>query len=308
MRHGVRKSDGVQQHRSQNSQNSGFTLIELLVAIGIIGLLAGLLLAGVQSAISAASTAKAANELRNLETALTSFHSEFGQYPPSYIILHETASGWGNTDTATVRSLAILRKIWPNFSPTDIDINQDGTVAADTDPVELHGEECLAFFLGGVVDNSNLIGFSKNVANPFSRTGDSRIGPFYEFDPARFVDKDGDGMPEYLDTYSGQQNPILYFSSYDGRGYRASEITGGSAPAYRQSSLVNGIYRQGEEAIPTMGQADDTPAWNQKTYQLISPGVDTFYGEGGYYKADDTGGMAQEDRDNLTNFVSGKLN
>jgi len=311
MRHGVRQSDGVQQHRSQNGQNSGFTLIELLVAIGIIGVLAGLLLAGIQSAMSSVSTAKAANELRNLETALAAFHAEFGQYPPSEIVLHETASGWSKSSSdpffeETVRSLAIIRQLWPNFTPSDVDINGDGSQRDADNPLELNGAECLAFFLGGVVKDGNLVGFSKNLAQPFSLTGSNRLGPFHEFDPSRFVDKDGDGMPEYLDTYSGQQNPILYFSSYDGRGYRVSEVT---------PFLVNGVYRQGAETYPRMWESgdpaieqDDKPAWKAKTFQLISPGVDGLYGVGGEYDPDNTGQLSQEDRDNLTNFVSGKLN
>ncbi|HBN75994.1 MAG TPA: hypothetical protein DD473_09275 [Planctomycetaceae bacterium] len=277
---------------NQNRRHSGFTLIELLVAISIIALLAGLLLSGVGSGISSVNKAKAANELRSLETALASFHSEFGMYPPSAITLHEAPAGW-NGDA---RSKNLIQKLWPSFDFTITrNINSDNSTDVS---IDLNGAECLAFFLGGIPQSGALIGFSKNPANPFSRTGNNRTGPFHEFIASRFVDKDSDDIPEYVDTFAGQTSPIVYFSSYDGRGYRSSEIT---------PLLANGIYRQGKETDPTMGQPDDTTPWKEKTFQLISPGQDGLYGTGGYYSPDDTSGLSEEDADNLTNFTTGTL-
>ena len=279
---------------SEQNQPNGFTLIELLVAIGIVALLAGLLLSGIQASISAVATAKAANEIRNLETALAQFHSEFGMYPPSSIRLHETVAGWSNTDTETVRSRALIMKLWPNFNFT-IARDFDGDSNA-TETHDLNGAECLAFFLGGVIrirsgsDPFAPMGFSKNPANPFDRSSDNRIGPFTELVLDRLIDSNSNGMPEYIDTYSGQYRPIYYLSSYDGRGYRAVELTpAGMTDVYRQSAGASG------------------QPWKDKTYQLISPGADGEYGTGGFYDPSGKGTIGENDLDNITNFSSGKL-
>ncbi len=267
----------------QYSRTDGFTLIELLVVISIIALLSALLLGGIQAATVAVANTKAANELNSLSTGLAQFHSEFGQYPPSSITLYETGTGW----VADTRSVALIRKIWPDFNfNLDRDINGDGDT---TDTLALDGRECLVFFLGGMGQSGAAIGFSKNPANPFSRSGSNRHGPYHEFISNRFVDTDSDLMPEYIDTYSGQTTPILYLSSYDGRGYRAADAT---------PFLSNGAYRQGSAT---------GSHWKSKTYQLISPGIDTEYGTGGWYDPDGNGAISEKDKDNLTNFTSGRL-
>ena len=267
----------------QRSVRAAFTLIELLVVISIVAILSALLLGGIQSATVAVANTKAANELNSLSTGLAQFHSEFGMYPPSSIVLYEVAANW----SGDVRSTALIRKYWPDFNfAVDRDINGDGD---KSDTLTLDGRECLVFFLGGMSKNGGAIGFAKNPANPFSRTGSNRVGPFHEFVNNRFVDTDSDKMSEYVDTYSGQTTPILYLSSYDGRGYRAAD----AAPF-----LSNGPYLQ--------GSATGTP-WKSKTYQLISPGQDTLYGTGGWYDPDGNDAISDDDKDNLTNFSSGRL-
>ncbi len=267
----------------QQGKRAGFTLIELLVVISIIALLSALLMGGIQAARLAVANAKASNELSSISTALAQFHSEFGQYPPSSIVLYETAADW-STD---IRSTSLIRKFWPDFNfGLDRDINGDGDT---TDTLTLDGRECLVFFTGGMGKGGGAIGFAKNPSNPFSRTGNNRIGPFHEFVANRFVDTDSDKMPEYLDTYSGQITPILYLSSYDGRGYRDADVT---------PFLANGVYLQGSAT---------GSAWKSKTYQLISPGQDTIYGTGGWYDPDGDGAISEDDKDNITNFTSGKL-
>ena len=60
----------------------GFTLMELLVVISIIALLIGLL--GVAFSGALATSKKAATEslMRNIQTGLEQFHTDFGYYPP----------------------------------------------------------------------------------------------------------------------------------------------------------------------------------------------------------------------------------
>lgn len=270
-------------HTDQQNRTSGFTLIELLVVISIIALLSAMLLGGIQAARLSMSNAQAGNELNSMSTALAQFHSEFGMYPPSNITLYEEAAGWAGD----IRSTSLMRKLWPSFNfGLDRDINGDSTIGGQYD---LDGRECLVFFTGGMMKGGAPIGFSQNPSNPFRTAGNNRTGPFHEFIVNRLVDTDGDGAMEYLDTYSGQSTPILYLSSYDGRGYRAADVT---------PFLSAGVYLQGSAT---------GSAWKSKTYQLISPGQDTIYGTGGHYDPDSNGGIGQDDWDNLTNFSSGKL-
>jgi prepilin-type N-terminal cleavage/methylation domain-containing protein len=68
----------------QNSRQyrpSGFTLVELLVVIAIIAILASVLTVAASSAINAAKRAKAANTATQIETAITSYYTEYGVYP-----------------------------------------------------------------------------------------------------------------------------------------------------------------------------------------------------------------------------------
>lgn len=62
-------------------RKSGLTLVEALVTIGLLGLLAALILPGVQSARGAAQRARCANHLRQIGLALQSYHTALGVFP-----------------------------------------------------------------------------------------------------------------------------------------------------------------------------------------------------------------------------------
>jgi general secretion pathway protein G len=141
----------------------GFTLIELLVVIIVLAILIALLLPAINGALRTARNAAVSAEINQLATALASFNTKYGGYPPSRVILMENGNytglignttpvstlnpvppappGWapaGGTGDITVgqlatRTLLAFRKFWPklqlstNGSPPPNIANANGT-------------------------------------------------------------------------------------------------------------------------------------------------------------------------------------
>lgn len=59
----------------------GFTLIELLVVVAIIGVLASVVLASLNTTRSKARDAKRITELKQIQTALELYYNDYGAYP-----------------------------------------------------------------------------------------------------------------------------------------------------------------------------------------------------------------------------------
>jgi prepilin-type N-terminal cleavage/methylation domain-containing protein len=185
----------------------GFTLVELLVVILILAILIGLLLPAINGALRTARKAAVSSEINQIASALASFKTKYGDYPPSRIWVAEngdygsaplTAIAPGDITYAQLaqRTASILRKFWPRLvlntvqgqgavfppgSATWYDFNGDGFLGissthlhpGSSDGYILQGHQCLTFFLGGMpVVNSTgsygVSGFSKDPTNPFT--------------------------------------------------------------------------------------------------------------------------------------------
>lgn len=286
--------------------SSGFTLVELLVVISVLAILVALLIPAVNGVRVRARVAQVKSEIKAIETALIAFQQDHGILPPSRFELAEDGANW------PANSRKLLTTMWPQFDFTvDHDFNCNGSI--DAGVIELHGSECLVFFLGGLptwidsdanglknetTDVLQLSGFSRNPADPFAPlaagASANRQGPYYNFDSVRlFTSPVNANFRAYVDAFPAQKSPYLYASAYDGRGYEVADFGGALADFYRN------------------GDQTTSPAWNQKTFQLISPGSDGAYGTGGPYTGPKaktllSGGRAVE-QDNITNFSDGVL-
>lgn len=78
----------------------GFTLIELLVVISIIGILATLVAANLNSARSRARDAERKSDLKNIQTALRLYYNDNGSYPAASVL--PWGSEWTSSDGKTV--------------------------------------------------------------------------------------------------------------------------------------------------------------------------------------------------------------
>jgi general secretion pathway protein G len=63
---------------------AGFTLIELLVVISIIGILATVVVANMNSARSRARDAARKSDMKNIQTALRLYYNDKGAYPATF--------------------------------------------------------------------------------------------------------------------------------------------------------------------------------------------------------------------------------
>jgi prepilin-type N-terminal cleavage/methylation domain-containing protein len=276
----------------------GFTLLELLAVITIIAILLALILPTLSGIIGSGDQAAVSAEMTQLDQALATFKSTYGEYPPSSIFIPAQGGTWN------VKSRAAISKIWPQF-----DFSSRGGLN-NADRLHLNGAECLVFFLGGIESGSVtapvLGGFSRNPLTPWTAS-ENPHGPFMEFDLGRMVDVDGDDAYEYLDALPSQETPILYLSTGGTRYNKDND------PALDDYDVhvtdINNPSVDPRDLKEVYMQANGKTPYRADSYQLISPGEDGEYGTGGTYTPDeDFPTDRRVEADNITNFSSGTLN
>lgn len=124
------------------SSQKGFTLIELLVVISIIGVLASIVLASLNSARAKARDARRVSDFKQIQTALEFFYDSQGRYPITgggpnwddhwslFATCLETGNGCGFTTSG--------------FTPVLSKVSQDpldGPGSSDADPTYYTGWE-----------------------------------------------------------------------------------------------------------------------------------------------------------------------
>jgi len=107
---------------SSQSQKSGFTLIELLVSFSIVGVLAALTVPAVQYAREAARRTQCKRNLREMGTALLTFHSRHQRFPAGRDGFQRRNHSWATRvlpflDEAVLHGRYDFQKPWYDQSP-----------------------------------------------------------------------------------------------------------------------------------------------------------------------------------------------
>jgi prepilin-type N-terminal cleavage/methylation domain-containing protein len=278
------------------SPRSGFTLVEMLVVVAIIGILAAMVTAGVYRALGAAKGNKIAQELTQLHQAIEAYKQKFGDYPPNFDGITNTANLVDNTKPFARH----LRKAFPRHQETQVTL---GNVFKDSSG-NFHvpdAAEALVFWLSGLWNDPRF---------PVS-AGSGNAIVLLPLEESRLRDINGTGWKAYVPK-DGKDAPYVYFEN---RTYSASSYTFNAqlVRPYKSSSVVK-------------AGATTLPFANDLTYQIISAGLDGEFGDTtstkfkvfpkGQWDVNDNGtkdtfendleDYVTGDRDNIANFSEGK--
>jgi len=299
---------------TQQPGRKGFTLIELLVVIAIIGILVSLTAAAVMKLTSEGPKLQNVQTIQQLSVALETFKQKFGTYPPSRIYLANSLNAYTSAPAGSIQqeSYAYLTQIFPR-----INLNQVSWQGVGAQGVVLEGDQCLVFFLGGVIQNGGCVGFSTNPARPDllpQATGELRLGPYFTFNttqlilPSTRMAPFTPLYPVYLDPYLAK--PYAYFSSLKrSNGYNTLSLPQLTAPP---PGAIGGDCP--DLAVQPYWKNNAAPIqfYNPDSFQIISAGQDTVFGLGGFHPpggpvANGPNAAVDQGADDFSNFAGGQL-
>jgi prepilin-type N-terminal cleavage/methylation domain-containing protein len=277
----------------------GFTLIELLVVIAIIAILAALVTVAGWRALISMREHSISVEINNLETAVVAYREKNPDRFPDTITQNS-----GGTTAGTLQQNVVINHIRLLFPR-----NREGNIFAqdrgDGKPGAFYGKELdpsetLVYFLGG--------GLYDNPEYPLSGPGQPK--KYFEFDPRRLVDLDGDGFPSFIPRYPAGSPPYVYFDS------RTYFVVANGSPTtcsfFDATGQGKGYLRP--YANDASNQGSGVVVFEEKDkFQIIAPGLDGHYGDlppgnpppfkqykmGTFY--------TRQDLDNIASFSEGTL-
>lgn len=286
-----------------------FTLIEVLIVVAIIGILMGLTISAVNVGRRVIQQRAVALEVETIAQAVEAYNQKYEQYPPD-----------GSNSAAFV---AHFRKIFPNILASEFSAlsaalaGQSSLTASHTTNANgvMDPAEALVFCLGGFSNDPTKPFTGKGgpllaVGNAYQYNVDRNAG-IYQFpqdqltldtvngatvstDESKFGTGNVDAIPVYIPR--GRALPLVYFnsstyvqnyhagSSFRVKPYKSEQVNTGvnypsSTTTAAEKLLANRYYRY----------------MNDKTFQLISAGLD-----------DDFGAASSSDWEFYT-FKNGKL-
>jgi prepilin-type N-terminal cleavage/methylation domain-containing protein len=273
------------------TRRTAFTLIELVVVLAIILVLTALLTAATMKALGRGNELKNRNDVSQLAAAVKSFQTAYQvRWIPSRIRLREKLD-YNMSNSYEADSYQYLTTLFPKLRGRQVSSSGGGTFpwvdwngngVVDASPVDLEGDQCLVFFLGGIPAGGatpGVLGFSPDPADPSTSpsTTTVRMGPYYQFFSSRLVDRTGTGFYSYLDAYG--KNFVAYFSCYRSpNGYGRYTGTAFLDPAIPGNS---GSDCSSLGVSPYAEVLSGTPRFlNPDSFQIISAGADGRFGRG----------------------------
>ena len=298
----------VRVRRARVARLPGFTLVEVLVVIAIIGILVGLAVPAVNLARRSIQQRAIALECLAIAQAVEAYHNKYDDYPPDGadlgILKQHLRKAFPNMASTEV---ALIEGTFP--LPTGNVAVASGNLAIGS---LMEPSEALVFFLGGFSNDpvfpfsgkggpifilnsgGNPVKSNEPAANIASiQYNPDRQSPLYDFKQAQLTldassgktissdDVITGGSPDLMPAYhpSGKKMPFLYF---DSRTYQrnvsgvpiANQFNAGQAGiAYPyRSTAINTKY------TPTGDPNKYFRFMNEKTFQVISAGLDDDYG------------------------------
>ena len=127
---------------SRSFRNQGFTLTELLVVITIIGILAGLAIPAIISAIEAANRTAILVEMQQIGQAVDAFKADYTAYPPNSMF----DSNYNQAENDIIK---MFRQAFPRHREPEQLLSR--LAGLGTDPLlnGMNGAEAVVFWLGG---------------------------------------------------------------------------------------------------------------------------------------------------------------